>query len=283
MEVGTLGTITAGRMAGFAIVAFIWFWLSREVKIGNKWTSNVIFLAFVGILLFGLIYAGTRAPAVGVVAALAVYAVWNLFSGSLAKMGLVAVTLSLMGGVPVLISMMGGDGIGLSSGVFRGLDGGAVDRNAHARLMMWANSVEIIRNNPLGLGIGGYFNETGEDYPHNVLLEVGVELGLIPAFLLAFGLLFCMLFLFLRMVRGDGVSAFLLASLVYWAVAASFSFSLEYNEGLFFLLVLSVLWLLGGVREGYFNRMGSALRKTRITETDLFRAERKTGKKPGQS
>ena len=59
--------------------------------------------------------------------------------------------------------------------------------SAGARLHHWQESITLFLNNPFGYGIGSYpILSQGEDirlYPHNIFLEIAVELGIVGLFL----------------------------------------------------------------------------------------------------
>jgi O-antigen ligase len=98
----------------------------------------------------------------------------------------------------------------------------------------------------VGIGTGGYaaISTTGAIYPHNIVLEVGTELGVLGLLALAAFVLSVVVRL-LRLLRGGGETAgwagLLLTLFVFALVNAQFSGDVPYNSG---------LWLWGGIATG---------------------------------
>lgn len=50
------------------------------------------------------------------------------------------------------------------------------------RIQLWQTAFEVISNNIFGIGSGNFLNHSFIAVPHNIVLEIGVEYGLIPMF-----------------------------------------------------------------------------------------------------
>lgn len=60
------------------------------------------------------------------------------------------------------------------------------DISNDGRYDLYTQCLHVILNNPFGLGYGGYQNYILEPYPHNILLEIALNSGLISAFIFIF-------------------------------------------------------------------------------------------------
>lgn len=81
------------------------------------------------------------------------------------------------------------------------------------RELLWLAAIDVFESSPLfGAGIGGFFAITGDGYPHNFVLELLAETGIV-------GLLFSvMLFAVLLRKKGDGVFHLTASSLFYYLI-----------------------------------------------------------------
>lgn len=61
------------------------------------------------------------------------------------------------------------------------------------RIFIYSESIRLIKENPLGIGLGSFSKVTPYSYPHNIFLEIFVELGII-----GFSLFLFLLFLILK-------------------------------------------------------------------------------------
>jgi O-antigen ligase len=133
-------------------------------------------LGVAGLSLIVVIGSGTRAAVAGAVAALLVVLVAARGQGlrrvMQAAVVVPAVAFAVVYGLQVAPEQARHR---LEAAVFD-LSG---DRSTAARTDAWAQSVEMMVNYPLGVGIGDWprHAESHLDYPHNLLLEAGAEMG----------------------------------------------------------------------------------------------------------
>ena len=116
--------------------------------------------------------------------------------------------------------------------------------------MLWGEATHAFAENLthtlVGIGTGGYaaISDHGALYPHNIVLEVGSELGVLGVLALAafvFSVIARLLGLLARGGEDAGWSGLILTLFVFSLVNAQFSGDVPYNEG---------LWLWGGLASG---------------------------------
>jgi len=98
----------------------------------------------------------------------------------------------------------------------------------------------------VGVGTGGYASiaTTGALYPHNIVLEIGSELGILGLLAFAAFVISVIVRLLGLLARGGesaGWSGLLLTLFMFSLVNAQFSGDVPYNSG---------LWLWGGIAGG---------------------------------
>lgn len=168
--------VTARVTVSGAIILFVTALLSHR-----HWSLRVIALAAAGALLATAFMTGSRGPAIFAVITLAAIAV---FTPALRKFRIRAIlsVLVVVSSVVVVLSREQNAGLGRILSFLSSESGGS--RNVRSSL--WQSAVEGIEQSPLGSGLGSYalHNDYGIEYPHNLLLEVGFELGWIPLLLL---------------------------------------------------------------------------------------------------
>ncbi|GAA8846854.1 hypothetical protein DUHN55_21470 [Helicobacter pylori] len=181
-------------------------------------------------LLVGLVLTGSRGPAVGLAAALAVLLIHSAprLIGTLVGVGAAYGAFTI---VPALSNTRIGQTI-----ADPGTDGGNASRTD-----MWQSAWRIWREHPSGVGIGNWSSYSGIEpfsWPHNIWLEVAAELGTagILALILAVGFTFRGLVLRMKVRREYRLATALLTS---EAVAVSLSGDLSART-FFFLLFLGV-------------------------------------------
>ena len=117
-------------------------------------------------------------------------------------------------------------------------------RSGGARMSMWLSSVSLWVDNPLfGSGIGGYPIIMGygdfRSYPHNIFLEIMVELGLVGLFLFVMLLFVSFRSLgTLRAVRNDPIRLIILMLFTFTTGRALISGDLHSNRLLFMVIGL---------------------------------------------
>lgn len=136
------------------------------------------------------------------------------------------------------------------------------DRNSELRSRMFDEAVSLSMRTPGGLG-WGQFGEAvdwlhDDAYPHNMLLEIWVEGGLVAGL----GMVLLIAWPLVGLWRSrDPLGRLVGATLAYWLIAASFSGSFFFNRGLF--LALGVAWATNRIVRHPGTGSGSAMRNDR--------------------
>lgn len=242
--------IATGRILGLALLSALFLGLSiaRPSAVGGRLAAAVL-LAAGGILGFGFLYSGSRGGMVALVASLAVTA---LLAYGL-KRGRRWITIGL-----VLVAAAGTAATFLVPEAAETMNRRVSDvltrtdavGSAFGRIQRAQDALELFNANPItGVGIGGFDTARGYadavrgDYPHNILLEVGCELGVLGlgAFLFLVGLGLRTAVRSLRRVRSRrdfAVAGAVVAITAYFLVNAMFSGDLNDNRMLFAALGL---------------------------------------------
>lgn len=138
--------------------------------------SRVAALVTVPLLIAALLAAGSRGPVVALVVALITFAALAS-THRRARRRLLLVAGVLMATAAVVPIVVPGSVV---SRALSALVGGAAGLSSNGRFTLWAHAYEMFEAHPfLGAGTGSFaaFNEL--NYPHNILLEIAAELGLV--------------------------------------------------------------------------------------------------------
>lgn len=232
--------IATGRILGFGIIGILYFVL------GARRTSLRLLLLAPGVVLgYGFVYSGSRGALAAMIAALAATAV-AVLGMRRARRGIVAAaaTLALL---VAAVSVLVPQSVELMNKRMNqvSLDAPGVGV-AGARVSLGREAWDVFTAHPLtGVGIGGFSLAVGYAdsergvYPHNILLELASELGLVGlgAFLLLAGLALRQIGQALR--RGRFALVILVLTIVGYCLAnAMFSGDLNDNRILFTALGL---------------------------------------------
>lgn len=163
--------IFLGRSAGTGLIIAIYLLLA-----GTVLRYRLYALAVLPSLAVSIVAAGSRGPVVGVIFAITVLLAC-LARSSRSRRRIPMVVAGIVAGVLLTAQLVPGETIGRSFSIFSG-NGSGVDTNGRSDL--WAQAFESIRGHPLlGIGTGGFEAISPMlRYPHNLLLESAVELGL---------------------------------------------------------------------------------------------------------
>jgi len=180
--------LALGRIAGTGMLICLFF----HVMPSSRWIVAITGLSACMVLLMGVLVSGGRAPSIGLLLSILIVSLIMLFF----QRGSVAVR-QIKQKILLINALMIAGGAGLLylytdnlERIFNRLEilytyggGGPVS----ARLAMISSAIEAILSFPtifIGLGIGGFsVHYSGMDvmrgtYPHNILLEAAVELGI---------------------------------------------------------------------------------------------------------
>lgn len=147
---------------------------------GRRWWHRLLFLACTGVLLSTALMTGSRGPVVSaVVALLATVALTPIFR----KYRVRAVVLIALLFAVVVTILARDENVGLQR-ILEFVSGDSAG-SREVRSVLWEDSITSIQHNPFGMGLGsfGLNNEFQIEYPHNILLEIGFELGWLPLLL----------------------------------------------------------------------------------------------------
>lgn len=243
--------IWAGRSVAVGVVAALWLLFAKGVR-----TS--VLLASLAVSIAGLVFIDSRGPILGA----AVGSVLLVFSlGSLRLASRVAIGFSIAVVVVTAIALFPESRLTF---LVSSLD---EDVNAQVRLVLWGRTIEIIRENPGGVGYGAWATQVlgPFDYPHNLFLEVAAEAGLVIG--IAFVGLVIVQIVRLRMATLEaGPVALAYGLLVCMVVASSFSGDLRARQ-LFAFLVLGSVAMAVEQRE---RREATLVREARSASADTL-------------
>lgn len=234
MTSGSATTIMTGMLAGVASIGILVWGLE-----GKTW-KFMLSIVGIGISALGLISAGSKGPIV----ALGLVLIY-MFAGFYRRKPIAMRRLTATFGVAIFAvalawQMLPSWSTGRLTSFFTGdfeqtLEGG---RTEHYR-----NGIALIRNNPAGIGWGGYSVASGANgsrwYPHNFVIEITMEAG--------WGAGICILMLVgtalyrvtrITLITQNEQSKMLLALLIYFITAASFSGDI--NDHRWMLSILSI-------------------------------------------
>lgn len=173
---GGSSEIEVGLLAGLglaAIVGCLWSWTPSPVR--------VAWLVPAGLMLNTAVGAGSRGALVGVVAAVIVGLAIQLASRTPARtaaaglFGLLIALAALAWQVsPPAAQEKFTRSLTASEGGLSFLNAGGGERRE-----IWDSAVAIFQDHPLGVGLAGFSELSGFDWPHNIFLELGAELGVL--------------------------------------------------------------------------------------------------------
>lgn len=241
------GPIDLGRDSATGVLIAIF-----TILVASKASTRLWATAVLPVLVVALIAAGSRGPIVafafGLVALLALTAATGR-----ARKQLMIVGAGLLFAVIIVPTIVPGSAIGRSLST---IIGSASGLSSNGRSSLWAAAYGEFAKHPLfGLGTGGFAGlNQPEPYPHNILLEVGVELGVVGliAVTTMIGSMFLRLAALWRWTVGDDrLEASLLIALFVSALINAF-FSGAIQDNLY-------IWVWGGVGLGMYARSGLAL------------------------
>ena len=192
------------------------------------------------------ISSGSRGPVIGMVIALPSVLLWRAASPAVAKR--LALSIVAVGALAVVavVAFVPPEATQRSLSIFQTTE----EAGDTSRFVLWGEATHAFAENLthtlVGIGTGGYaaISDHGALYPHNIVLEVGSELGVLGVLALAafvFSVIARLLGLLARGGEDAGWSGLILTLFVFSLVNAQFSGDVPYNEG---------LWLWGGLASG---------------------------------
>jgi len=215
------------------------------VRAGTLRKRAVLALALAPVAVT-FISSGSRGPVIGLAVALPSVLLWRAASPAIARR--LAWSMVAVGGLAVVavIAFVPPEATQRSLSIFQTTQ----ETGDTSRIVLWGEAMHAFSSDLMhtlvGVGTGGYASiaTTGALYPHNIVLEIGSELGILG--LLAFAaFVISVVVRLLRLIARGGESAgwsgLLLTLFVFSLVNAQFSGDVPYNSG---------LWLWGGLASG---------------------------------
>ena len=241
------GAINLGRdSSNGALIAI------AVILIANRLWVRMAAIAVLPVLLVSLLAAGSRGPVLAFVAGLIVL-VALVAAGGRARRQLAIVGAVLLAAAIIVPLVVPGSSIGRSLSTIVGSAGGL---SSNGRSGLWALAFSTFGNHPLfGIGTGGFAALNPETFPHNLLLEMAVEVGIIGLLAVASMIVMMGRRLLLAWQHTTGTErlevALVFALFVSALVNALFSGAIQDNTD---------VWLWGGLGLGIYARHRRAMR-----------------------
>ncbi|WP_338538505.1 O-antigen ligase family protein [Janibacter terrae] len=226
--IGT-NAIAAGRLFSFGLVSALW--LSQE---SAHRSFRLAWLALAGALGFGLIGAASRGPILGAVGGCLILLLLNTRLTLAARSALIAAGIAAVYYSFAELSVSG-------SRIASGSDSG--------RGSLFRDTAVVAVTHPMGVGWGNLYNalkppsvissQGYDQYPHNVVLEVAAEGGLLSAVLAI--VLFVWLMIRLYALRADPTSRVISALLLCAISGALVSSNVVGNAALWSILSMAAV------------------------------------------
>jgi O-antigen ligase len=229
--------ITLGRQAGTGLLIGMYLVTSAR----SLWVRTAA-LGVLPVLAVGIVASGGRGPVVGVV--LGLIALFAFIGGD--PVSRRRIPLTVIGGLAAAVlvaQFVPGQAVNRALSVLTGTGAGV---SSNGRSELWSAALQTFSAHPFfGLGTGGFATVNPENlYPHNLLLEIASELGVVGLALI-FGILVTGAVTILRNSRAaldqDRARAALVVSLFVAAVTnAMFSGDLTTNGPVWLAIGLGV-------------------------------------------
>jgi O-antigen ligase len=249
-----LNPILLGRSSAAGLIVAVYLALVSR----TRWL-RLSALAVIPLLAVSLLAAGSRGPVLGL--AFGLLALLPLVLRERAsRRRFLPLVLGVIAAFLLVQELVPGQSVERAGSIILA-SGSTISSNGRTEL--WSTAYERFKDDPLlGVGPGGFAAVAPAFYPHNLFLEVGVELGLVGIVLLVAILAFGANDLVRAWRTGTGAdrqdAALVLALLVAAFLNSLFSGALQTN---------SPLWLAIGLGLGLALRASEPLRRPRTRET----------------
>ena len=246
------GAINLGRdSSNGALISIGLILMSRGLAV------RLAAIAVLPVVLVSLLAAGSRGPVIAfLVGVLALVALTAATAGARRRLVLAAAV--LLGAVVVVPIVVPGSAIERSLSAVIGSAGGL---SSNGRAHLWAEAFGAFAQHPLvGLGTGGFASVNPQLYPHNLLLEMAAELGVLGALAILSMLALILqrlIALWRRTVGSERMEVTLVIALFLSALTnALLSGAVQDNTD---------VWLWGGLGLGIYARRATVLAAHRAT------------------
>lgn len=174
---GDNNEIVVGLMAGLGLVAIIGM-LAPVTR--GAW--RLVWIAPAGVVAWTVFGAGSRGALVGTVLACTIVIVVMLARPVSRRYAAVLLGLSAVAAPFAWAASSPAAKDKYLSTLQAGASESALDAGGGARSSITSAAVDLFLLNPMGVGTSGYPALTGFEWPHNIILELGAELGVIAIF-----------------------------------------------------------------------------------------------------
>jgi O-antigen ligase len=162
--------IALGRLSAVGLLIAAYAVLARTGRV------RAVAMVVAPLIAIAVLASGGRGPILGLLAGLAVLAALLARGGAWKRLPLLLA--AAVASALVVGQLVPGEAIDRALSV---IVGGETGRDSNGRSELWAAAWRVFVEHPgMGVGTGGFAAiEPAELYPHNLFLEVGVELGLL--------------------------------------------------------------------------------------------------------
>lgn len=173
---GAANEIDVGLLAGMGLVAIIGYLWPLTPGI-----ARVLWLAPAAYLAITVVSAGSRGALAGVIVATVIALALQMLRLTSARVAAVSLLVLVAVAAPIVVATSPPQAQAKYLAVLQGGDGGLqrLDAGGGARSEITSSAVEMFADHPLGVGTAGYPALTGFPWPHNIILELGAELGVL--------------------------------------------------------------------------------------------------------
>lgn len=229
-------TITLGRAAAIAAAGL-------AVRILWKPSTALVGAPLMIVCLLALAGSGSRGPAAAIALSLAVLVSYRLWTRGAST----SVIIGFGAGISSLAGVAWSYVPRTSASRFESILSGALGSSELSRLGLYSRALGLMRARPFqGVGTGNFSKYGTNAYPHNLILEVGSENGLIGLVLLVSAIVAAVVNSVRTAVRKPGRAAdFLVVALVLALVNSAVSGDINDNRLLYALMgasFMSALW-----------------------------------------
>jgi O-antigen ligase len=237
----SVDVIGLGRTMGAASLILL-FMLVRATTVR---TRLLICLALAPVAIC-FVSSGSRGPVIGMTVALPSVLLWRAASPIVARRLAWAIVAVSALAVVAVVTLVPPEATQRSLSIFQTTQ----EAGNTSRFLLWHEAIQAFASSVphtlVGVGTGGYaaLSQYGANYPHNLVVEVGSELGILGLIALAAFVISVVARLLGLLSRGGedaGWSGLLLTLFMFSLVNAQFSGDVPYNAD---------LWLWGGLASG---------------------------------
>ena len=229
--------ISATRIAGLGVLAFLVYLLDFSIKKAYLFLMLMFFIVMI-------VVCQTRQSIVAIVFPLLFLVLYNFIKNKTNSIGIYIGIILIIASVINYITYLETNNV--ESRIVSSAEGSSDEGSGRERI--WASAYNYITNNSQSAGFGNfkYYAKTHE-YPHNIFLEVYIEIGIIGTLLLSI-IVFLMFFDLYKLLLSKSINSkleiFLLLSALYYFGMAQFSADLPRNMTFFYLYALYKVLLL---------------------------------------